>query len=929
MNRFNRFGFALVVMLLLSLVPTGLTSGIRSTNAQTVPQFKLDNGETITAPVGELVPWSVSGFPANSWIVIQRLVPGGFPAILKNALTDGAGTAEGLIDLPPAAGSADHVIEARSGAVRDTALFRVVPEGYATLPAWGAPVFPNGFWLPNVQPSALAIASGDTVNFHFAGLNFPETYSLSRWDETGALLPVIATVQASEFGLATVSAQITQTGNYAIVNENSELILLTAVITVGGGANPPVANISRSSASPAEQVSISVGNFLASFTVEYSFDGGGTWLGTALTDGQGDATFMVEIPEMPQGSLTIQLRTGALTGSVSLLIVPWMDTFRQSTTQFWSAFRGLSEPANVRYLIAGQWIEAGWATPTADGQAILAFEILNPPAGTMPIVALVSGIPILFDEVVIQTPGPLPPFAMIAGGDRTVEAGPSGTAFVSLDGSDSFDLDGPLFSFDWADSTGGPYNPIASGNYVTVALAIGVHSIRLTVTDNDDLTSEAFVTITVEEGPPPDVLLSTDRATVSSTVTFEVSGFPGSTNVDVSLARPGRADVALTSFMTDVSGNRIESFVVPAVPGGDYTVEFTAGSVEGSAPLEVAPRISPTPTVAAPGQTISLNLRGFAANDDVLIRWRIGSTFVTVGSARTSSTGSLTNKQIVVPVNAAAGQNTIRVEGTIDQQSNAVNVIIPGVALSTSRSTVNNQIGYSLTNFPPNSYISITWRRLSGGTIDMGTVVADGYGAATGFLTVPATPGGPGQQIIFAAGNVVVNVEFEVAPRVKVTPIPVMAGASMDVSLRGFARGEAVTIRWRPGTSGPWTVIGNGTTSNTGSANIAIIVPNNAFTGTYQLRAETASFNQQTNVVEVNGGLEFAPNEEASPSPTPEETITPEVTPEVTETPTVEPEPTAVPTETPVETPTETPVPVEEPTPTVEPVPTIEETPAP
>jgi hypothetical protein len=830
------------------------------------------------------------------------------------------------------------VIEARSGAVRDTVIFRVEAEGFAALPAFGAPVFPNGFWLPGVLPSQLRIASGDTVNFHFAGLTFFETYTLSRWDGTGALLPSIATVQGNEFGFATASAAITLSGDYALANENGELILLTAVITVEGGANPAIANVTPTQASPVELVTIAVENFLANFTVEVSFDAGGNWANSNLTNGQGDATLLVEIPHMPHGELTILLRTGGVTGSVTVEVVPWMDTFRQSTTDFWSAFRGLSGPVDVQYQIAGQWIDAGTATPSADGQAILPFVILNPPAGTLPIVARVNGVPILFDEALISSPGPLGPFAAIAGGDQTVQASSAGTAMVVLDGSDSFDYDGPLNSFVWAGSTGGPFTNIGFGNYVTVALAVGVHSVRLTVTDNDSLSSEAFVTVTVQPGPPPDALLSTDRATVSSTVEFEVSGFAGSSTVNVTLVRPGRADVPLTSFLVDVSGNSIETFVVPAVPGGDYTVVFTSGSLEATAPFEVAPRISPTPTAASPGQTVSLNLRGFAANDDVLIRWKIGSSFVTIGSARTSSTGSLTNKQIVVPVNAAAGPNTIRVEGTINQQSNAVNVMIPSVVLSTSRSTVNNQIGYSLTDFPPNSYVSITWRRLSGGTIDLGTAIADGYGAATGFITVPATPGGPGQLITFAAGSVVVNTLFEVAPRVKVTPAEVSAGDEMNVSLRGFARQEAVTIRWRPGNSGPWTTIGSGTTSNTGSANIIIIVPQNAIAGAYQLRAETASFNAQTSALSVLAPPSLVPAEAETPTPTPETTVeatpepTVEITPEPTEEPTSTPEPTAEPEPTQESTPTpevtETPAPVEEPTPTVEPAPTIEETPA-
>src|SRR5690606_37907820 len=94
----------------------------------------------------------------------------------------------------------------------------------------------------------------------------------------------------------------------------------------------------------------------------------------------------------------------------------------------------------------------------------------------------------------------------------------------------------------------------------------------------------------------------------------------------------------------------------------------------------------------------------------------------------------------------------------------------------------------------------------------------------------------------------------EVVPRLKVTPNPVVAGETMDASLRGFKPDQAVVIRWRPGNSGPWTQIATGRTSGTGSANIIVTVPLNATPGPYQLRAETLSYNLQTSALTVVAG---------------------------------------------------------------------------
>ncbi|MCC6704947.1 MAG: discoidin domain-containing protein, partial [Thermomicrobiales bacterium] len=151
------------------------------------------------------------------------------------------------------------------------------------------------------------------------------------------------------------------------------------------------------------------------------------------------------------------------------------------------------------------------------------------------------------------------------------------------------------------------------------------------------------------------------------------------------------------------------------------------------------------------------------------------------------------------------------------------------------------------------------------------TFQTDATGSVTGKFKVPANTGGTGHQVVFSAGGVSRSVAFEIAPRVKVTPAPAARGQTIDISLRGFARQEAIRIRWRLEGTSTWIVLATGTTSNTGSANIKIPVPGYAADGTYQLRAETASFNQQTNVVEIEGGVPVQPAEAPA--------VTPEITP--------------------------------------------------
>jgi len=97
---------------------------------------------------------------------------------------------------------------------------------------------------------------------------------------------------------------------------------------------------------------------------------------------------------------------------------------------------------------------------------------------------------------------PTPPFAD-GGFDQTVtDSDDNGSEEVTLDGSCSSDIDGTIVSWVWTDNLG---DIIPDGEIVSATLSVGIHTITLIVTDDDDLTDSNTVTITVEPCPnPPD-----------------------------------------------------------------------------------------------------------------------------------------------------------------------------------------------------------------------------------------------------------------------------------------------------------------------------------------------------------------------------------------------------------------------------------------
>ncbi len=257
-----------------------------------------------------------------------------------------------------------------------------------------------------------------------------------------------------------------------------------------------------------------------------------------------------------------------------------------------------------------------------------------------------------------------------------------------------------------------------------------------------------------------------------------------------------------------------------------------------------------------------------------------------------------------LPANGNAQKITFTVSATATPTPTVVPSGPPTVNISPTRQTVNTWITYSVTGFPANTNVDITWQRLSGGHLLVETIRTNGSGVASGKFRVPATTGGPGQAIIFSGGGVTRTATFDIAPRIKSNTNPGLRGQTIDFSLRGFAKKETFIVRWKNPATNQWITVGSGLTSNTGSANVDILVPNWAPNGNNSVRAESRSFNQQTNAVNIQGGATFLPAGEEE-TPTPEPTVTPEATPT--------PEVTPVPTETPI--PTEEPTPIETPTP--------------
>jgi hypothetical protein len=102
------------------------------------------------------------------------------------------------------------------------------------------------------------------------------------------------------------------------------------------------------------------------------------------------------------------------------------------------------------------------------------------------------------------------------------------------------------------------------------------------------------------------------------------------------------------------------------------------------------------------------------------------------------------------------------------------------------------------------------------------TITVDAQGGGIVSFKVPAATKGQ-HAISVSSRNYYIKKSLTISPRIRLSSKSGSPGASLDVSLRGFARKQLVSIKWLNGNSS--ATLASVVTSNTGSANLHLTVP--------------------------------------------------------------------------------------------------------
>lgn len=161
-----------------------------------------------------------------------------------------------------------------------------------------------------------------------------------------------------------------------------------------------------------------------------------------------------------------------------------------------------------------------------------------------------------------------------AGPDQAVVAD-GGAATVTLDGTGSEDADGTIDSYAWSEDG----SQIASGETLSLLLAVGLHTITLTVTDDDGATDSDTVTVTVNE----QAAVTDMSATLSATTTNSGSSWTARVTITV---RDGNGAALGAAIVTGSwgSGSTVDC---TSNSSGQCTLQLTQHKKVGSVTFQV------------------------------------------------------------------------------------------------------------------------------------------------------------------------------------------------------------------------------------------------------------------------------------------------------------------------------------------------------
>jgi subtilisin len=328
----------------------------------------------------------------------------------------------------------------------------------------------------------------------------------------------------------------------------------------------------------------------------------------------------------------------------------------------------------------------------------------------------------------------------------------------------------------------------------------------------------------------PNLQLSATSGKVGSSLSATLTGFGASETANLSWD-----GATFTSNTTSATGRVTIFTTVPQGLKGAHTISGT-GTTSGltkNTTYTIQTGVSLNLSAGTVGSSITATLGGYAAGEQVDVRWYDTTTTSTVLQTVTASTlggGTLT---FVVP-SATKGAHTVEGAGNQGSLASTTYTVNPSVTGSPNSGAVGANVTLALKGFGASDSISLRWYDTTSSFSVVKTLTASAKGEVTTTILAPAA--GSGSHKIEAVGTSGASgqVYFSISAGIAVNPNRSPAGTTISATLTGYRAGESVEVRWYP-TTLTSVVLTTVAVSATGGATVNVTVPENATAGDHKI----------------------------------------------------------------------------------------------
>jgi hypothetical protein len=254
------------------------------------------------------------------------------------------------------------------------------------------------------------------------------------------------------------------------------------------------------------------------------------------------------------------------------------------------------------------------------------------------------------------------------------------------------------------------------------------------------------------------------------------------------------------------------------------------------------------------GSIVNVSCVNFGASELVRIYWDSTGTTAKKSFAMTADGVGSVNFTIPDSVN---GQHQIIAKGNSSGfESSKTFTVKPNAKVLIATAKAGGSLSVTLNGFAAGTAVALTW---DNGSTSIGGATTSATGSATVYLTVPEAVAGPHAIKATPSGSPapVSETSMTIIPSLGLLPSAGKVGANVTVTLRGYASGEQIAVKWFNSSTNSNT-IASVTASNLGSATASFTVPV-AANGPHSVEGAGSLANTASANYKVTSGLVLTP----------------------------------------------------------------------